>query len=250
MKKSRGAHPLTPAVWAATIALAGLGVFTAGGRALHLDDWVGRIQAVGDPIRDRLFAATGQVDPFVADRANVAREVDGSFASHAATTYWHVVGGGIFLALAPFQFVRRVRKRWPALHRWSGRFLLVLGSIAAVTGVYFGVFIPYGGDPERPIVAAVGAIFLVAATRAFLAARRRDFDRHREWIIRAFAAGIGISAVRVIAVPIDLLLTPRGFSQKEIFPIVIAAGWFVTLAAAEWWLRATRRQGSVPEAAG
>jgi uncharacterized membrane protein len=241
MTKSRGAHPLTPVVWAATIALVALGVFASGGRALHLDDWMARIQAVGDPIRNRMLAATGQVDPFAASRTEVVREVDASFSARPVTTLWHVVGGALFLALAPFQFVRRIRKRWPALHRWSGRVLLILGAIAAVSGLYFGIAAPYGGPNERVIVTVAGALFLAFATLAFVAARRREIDRHRVWIIRAFAVGIAISSIRVLALPFDLVLTPRGFTQKEIFVVVMGSGWIMTLGAAEWWIRATQR---------
>jgi hypothetical protein len=45
----------------------------------------------------------------------------------------HVVLGGVYLALAPFQFVKRIRSRHPDYHRWVGRLLVAVGLVAGVT---------------------------------------------------------------------------------------------------------------------
>jgi hypothetical protein len=42
---------------------------------------------------------------------------------------------------------------------------------------------------------------LVALSRGFAAARRREFQAHREWMLRAAAIGTGIATVRVVAFP-------------------------------------------------
>src|SRR4029077_13632531 len=34
----------------------------------------------------------------------------------------HTTFGGLALLLAPWQFITALRTRWPALHRWIGRF--------------------------------------------------------------------------------------------------------------------------------
>lgn len=41
----------------------------------------------------------------------------------------HVVLGGLYLALAPFQFIRRIRSRHLRYHRWPGRVLVSIGLV-------------------------------------------------------------------------------------------------------------------------
>jgi hypothetical protein len=54
----------------------------------------------------------------------------------------HLVLGGLYLSLAPFQFVRRIRSRHLAYHRRVGRFLVAIGMVVGVTGPVHGL-----GDP-------------------------------------------------------------------------------------------------------
>lgn len=179
-------------------------------------------------------------DPF-ADQwpAELAR-VDGRFAAHPLLIVMHSVAGGLFLLAAPLQFSARIRRRHLRWHRWSGRVLLVLGVPFVLTGMFFGVLMPYGGPGEVVLIALIGSLFLTAASRAWLAIRRREVARHREWMIRVFALAISISTVRVVAAVLDPALTPAGFHPRTIFVISIWTGWCLTLGVAELWIRRTR----------
>jgi undecaprenyl pyrophosphate phosphatase UppP len=44
----------------------------------------------------------------------------------------HVVLGGVYLALAPFQFVRRIRSRHLGYHRRVGRLLVATGVVVGL----------------------------------------------------------------------------------------------------------------------
>jgi hypothetical protein len=57
----------------------------------------------------------------------------------------HVVLGGVYLALAPFQFVKRIRSRHLGYHRWVGRLLGAVGLVAGVTALFMGFVIPFSG---------------------------------------------------------------------------------------------------------
>ena len=61
----------------------------------------------------------------------------------------HVVLGGVYLALAPFQFVRRIRSRHLGYHRRVGRLLVAIGVVVGVTALFMGLVIPFSGWPER-----------------------------------------------------------------------------------------------------
>jgi nitrate reductase gamma subunit len=54
----------------------------------------------------------------------------------------HVVLGGVYLALAPFQFVGRIRSQHLGYHRRAGRLLVAVGLVAGVTGLFLGLVIP------------------------------------------------------------------------------------------------------------
>jgi hypothetical protein len=239
--KARGAHPLTPVMWVGASILCVVGIAAAIGRSIYPDDMTTRFE----PVRTRIFEVAGRIDPLIVDRAVELAKVDGQFSSKPATTRLHVLGGALFFVLLPFQFSRRIRKRYVRFHRWSGRVLLLTGTASTIAGLSFGLLTPYAGTPEAVVVALVGAFFLVSAWLAWQAIRRRDIDLHREWVIRACAAALAISTIRLLGAPIDLWLAPMSVHPKTTFVIVLAVGWLVTIGIAEWWIRETRRQPSV-----
>lgn len=179
-------------------------------------------------------------DPFALQRPAEVARIEGRFAAHPILTLLHVLPGGIFLLVAPLQFSTWIRTRHIRFHRWSGRILLPAALVSVVTALYFGILIPYAGVGEATAIAVFGGVFLVAICRAFIAIRRHQVARHREWMIRVFAIAIAISTVRLVAVPLDLALTPAGFRPPEIFVLSLWSGWIITLGAAELWIRYTR----------
>jgi hypothetical protein len=115
--------------------------------------------------------------------------------------------------------------------------------VSALAGLYFGLLMPYGGLGDATAIAFFGGILLLSVSLAFVAIRRGQVARHREWMIRAFAIAIGISTVRVVAAVLDVALTPEGVEPPEVFALSLWTGWTVTLAAGELWIRYTRSAG-------
>ena len=233
--------PQTPplllrAIWSVVIGLVLIGVAAAIARALFPTDLI----TYAEPFRTRVLASLQITDPFAADRPAELLRVDGRFAAHPFLTLLHVVPGGILLLFAPLQFSSRVRNRHRQLHRWSGRVLMVAGIVAVAPALFFGVIIPYGGTGEAVAIVVIAGLFLLALCTAFIAIRRHQVARHREWMIRAFALALAISSVRVVASMLDAALTPAGFRPPVIFVISIWTGWMLTLGAAEVWIRYTR----------
>jgi hypothetical protein len=218
------------------VLLATIGVAAALGRGVHTADLASR----AEPYRQRLLRALDREDPSAKQRAEELQLLDRRFAAHPDATLLHILPGGLFLILAPFQFSARVRKRHIQFHRWSGRLLVAVGTIAALTGLYFGLLMPYGGLGESAAIALFGGLFLAALGKALVAIWRRDPARHREWMIRAFAIALGISTVRVVGAALDLTLTPLGLSPKAAFVLSVWTGWALTLGAAELWIARTR----------
>lgn len=227
---------LTRALWAVVALLVATGLFAAVGRTLFLDDFITR----ADAVREWTMAAMGRNDPLALQRPAEVARMDSSFAAHPRLTLLHVVPGALFLLLAPLQFSSRIRSRNPALHRWSGRILLPLLVVTLVPGMYFGIRIPYGGPGEAVAVAVFGGALLVSIVIAFVAIRRRQIARHREWMIRVFAFVVAIATQRLAFAAIDAALTPSGVAPPTQFVLSVWTAWIVTLGAAEAWIRYTR----------
>jgi len=224
------------ALWVALVALALVGVSSA----------VFRAAAVLDP---NGATARLQHQAFRAMHADesLIREDQVRFGTHATRTLLHVVPGALFLALAPLQFVRRIRERHLQFHRWLGRVLMIAVVVSAVSSFYFGLVIPVGGVGEAAAIAVFGALMLFAVARGYIAARRGDVAPHRAWMIRAFAVAIGVSTIRVVALVVQLIAPPR---PEQLVVISFWTGWLLTLGVAELWIRLTSTSARTYNSAG
>jgi hypothetical protein len=227
---------LTQTLWAVAVVLVIVGAAAAVSRVFFADDAITRVEAV----RQWVIDALQREDPFAAQRPAELALIDGKFAANRLLTLWHVVPGGIFLLFAPLQFSTWIRTRYLRLHRWSGRLLLPAVVVSVLPGMYFGILMPYGGPTEAVMIAAAGGLLMIAVWRGFVAIRRRQLARHREWMIRVFAVVIAISTVRVIGLPVDVALTPEGIRPPTVFTLALWTAWIITLSAAELWIRYTR----------
>lgn len=104
----------------------------------------------------------------------------------------HFLAGTVVLVLGPMQFMPGMRRRWPALHRWTGR--IYLGA-AALTGVGGLVYLALRGAVGGPVMTLgfgiYGVLMLLATAQTYRHARARRLDAHRAWAIRLFTLGLG-----------------------------------------------------------
>jgi uncharacterized membrane protein len=159
----------------------------------------------------------------------------------------HVALGGVYLALAPFQFVRRIRSRHLNYHRWAGRMLVSFGLVIGLSALFMALVIPKGGWSERVVIGLFGSLFLFALIKGFLYIRAGRVALHREWMIRAFAVGLAIATARLIFFP-ALLITMADPSEKRfgtLLVVSLAVAFVVHASVAELWIRSTRRSGAL-----
>jgi uncharacterized membrane protein len=225
------------ALWSGILLLILVGVAATVNRTVHVTDAAVRLELA----RQRILPSTPRFIPDPAARMREVTDFDAPFALHPRTARLHVLTGAAFLLLAPLQFVTPIRRRYARVHRWTGRALLVFGCLTGLSGLYFGLLMPFAGPRESAAIALAGGLFFLSMARAFLAIRAGEVARHREWMIRAFAVAVGISTVRVMGGILDTTLTPAGFSVREIFVGSVWLGWVVTVATAEIWIRRTRQ---------
>ena len=110
----------------------------------------------------------------------------------------HMILGGVITFLAPFQLITALRKRYPIVHRWSGRIIATAAIVTAFGGlIYIAMRGTIGGTPMDAGFALYGGLTLLAAVRTWQLARRRDFARHRIWALRLLSLAIASWLYRV-----------------------------------------------------
>ena len=110
----------------------------------------------------------------------------------------HMLAGAAITGLAPLQILGPVRRRWPGLHRWSGRLVVACAGAAALGGLAFVALRgTIGGPPMDAGFATYGALTLLAAVETARHARAGRTERHRAWALRLFALAMASWLYRV-----------------------------------------------------
>ncbi|BCB90277.1 DUF2306 domain-containing protein [Phytohabitans suffuscus] len=163
------------------------------------------------------------------------------FVADPVPVVLHIVGAVVYSLVGAFQFVPSLRRyRW---HRWAGRVLVPCGLTVALTGLWmtFAYDLP---AHDNAIVNGERVVFGSAMALAILlglaAALRRDFTRHRAWMVRGYAIGLGAGTQAFTHAPYLLVSggeQPGGNGRA----VLMLAGWVINLAVAEWFLRRPNR---------
>ncbi len=166
------------------------------------------------------------------------------YLAHPWQTLAHCVTGLIFAVLGPLQFVAPLRRKFPLIHRISGRIFLPVGIVSGVAAFAMGLSFPVWGAKHNVAIVVVSSAFMVFAfVNAFRLVRARQYARHREWMMRGFATGLGVALFRV---GLNDVLPPLGYDFNQAWDIVMVASFPLILAAAEAWIRLTRPVRSAP----
>jgi hypothetical protein len=174
--------------------------------------------------------------PHLAHGTQPMEDADRAYVEHPWLAYLHIAPGVLYLLGAPLQLAYRVRSRHYALHRRLGRVLLAAALLSGVFAVVFGVMFSFGGAGEAAASVVFGGWFVGCLVVAFGAVRRNDIVRHRRWMIRAFAVGIGVGTIRIWII----LLTELGVLElKESFAPAFWVSFATHVLVAEWWVRTT-----------
>jgi uncharacterized membrane protein len=176
---------------------------------------------------------------FGGGHSNPAAALDAGFARHMALTLIHILPGSLFLALGALQFMTSIRQKHLQFHRWSGRFLVVLGIVIGTTALVMSYTMNIGGPNETAATTLFAIIFLICLIKAYLHIRRTEVARHREWMIRAYAVALGVAATRPI---VGMFFALRRLTPHEFFGIAFWLGFTITFLAGEAWIDYTRNR--------
>lgn len=152
----------------------------------------------------------------------------------------HIVSSLIYCLLGAFQFAPGFRQKHRNWHRKSGRFLAALGLTSALSGLWMTLYYPAASNDGpalfyiRLIVAPAMTVFLFLGVRAVM---RKEFMSHGEWMLRAYALGLGAGTQVFTHVAWSLAVgTPFGASRDA----MMGLGWLINYALAEWIIQRSR----------
>lgn len=150
--------------------------------------------------------------------------------------FLHSLTGVLFGVLGPLQFVRALRLRYGALHRLAGRVFVLSGAGLALSGLTLLLKVDSITTGLLDAARGVFGLALIAAlVLGVVAARARDMPRHRKWMIRAYAVGMGTGIVALVMFPIYLITGEpvTGLAAD----IVVVGMWLLNIAMGEWVVR-------------
>jgi uncharacterized membrane protein len=150
--------------------------------------------------------------------------------------FMHVLGGATFGILGPIQFGRVLMRKYGLLHRVMGHVFVAAGAMISLSSLsllwHFPDAYSVAVSSGRLLFGIALGVALAIATQAI---RKRDFARHRNWMIRAYAIGMGATAVSMVFFPIYVITgkPPTGIVSD----IVFLGSWTACVAFAERLVR-------------
>ena len=150
----------------------------------------------------------------------------------------HVLCGMLALLMGPFQFVRRLRRRFVPVHRACGAVYLASATGLGLTGLILAPTAYTGlGASVAFALLGLGTLFTTwTALRMVLAGR---YGEHRRWMIRSFSLIMAGVMLRVW-MPLYTGLASLGlvdFSYETAYAAVAWLCWVPNLLIALWITR-------------
>lgn len=181
----------------------------------------------------------------VADPEAVYNDFDIRYVQLALASWLHLLPALVIAVTGPLQFIRTIRKRWPGWHRVSGRLYIVTGFIGAASGFVIGGLNPFlgldgPGFNEAMATTVFAAFIMWALYSAYAAVRRRDFVRHREWMVRSWSLMMAIATERIL---LGIFQATTDIDMGILFGATFWMAGVINVAAAEVWIHLTRTPG-------
>jgi len=164
-------------------------------------------------------------------------EANARFFAAPVPVVLHIFGASLFLVLGAFQFDGVLRRKRPGWHRAAGRLIVPCGLTAALSGVWMALFYDLPAEDEGILTVVrvfFGSAMAAALILGFAAIRRRDYARHRAWMIRGYAIGLGAGTQAFTLTSVLLWQNPPDSLGRVVGH---TAGWLINLAVAEWIIR-------------
>jgi uncharacterized membrane protein len=151
------------------------------------------------------------------------------FALPSAYLMAHTFGGAVALMMVPLQFW--LVKRHRGLHRLAGR-VYVVAVLVSTLGGYIIAVDAFGGLISTAGLTLLASLWWSSTLLAVWYAKKGQYTRHREWMIRSAALTTAAITLRLMSPPLHMALDPVT-AQQTLYWV----SWIFNLAVVEWWIR-------------
>lgn len=141
----------------------------------------------------------------------------------------------IFLLIAGFtQFSSVIRKRFKQIHRSFGwMYIGVILLAAAPSGLVMG-WHANGGIYSKIAFVLLGVLWILTTIMALFFAIKKNWNKHRDFMIRSFALTLSAITLRLWKWIIVALFSPP---PMDVYRIVAWLGWVLNLIIAEYIIK-------------
>lgn len=139
----------------------------------------------------------------------------------------HVTCGGLALLSGPWQLMRRLRARYPLLHRTTGYSYVGAVALAGIAGLVMGPG-AWAGPVAQLGFTSLAIGWLTTTALGLHRILSRDRDGHRLWMTRSFALAFAAVSLRLQFPLLDAL----GVEQSIAYQIVAWSSWVPNLLVA------------------
>lgn len=144
----------------------------------------------------------------------------------------HFIGGAVALVAGAFQVNSRLRARYLAAHRWTGRVYLLAVLAGGIAGFALALD-SFAGPVARWGFGMLAVLWLGTSAMAYRCIRRRDIGAHRAWMTRSYALTLAAVTLRIY-LPASQV---AGIPIMVAYPAIAWLCWVPNLAVAEWLVR-------------
>lgn len=153
-----------------------------------------------------------------------------------AAFYIHISSSILVVLIGPFQFVRKLRTRYPKWHRAMGK--IYVGAIlflAAPSGLYMALY-ANGGIWAQVGFTLLSLLWFSTTFLAYKRVRELKISQHQKWMLRSYALSFSAITLRLYVPIFSLYL---GMEHDFVVQITAWVNWIPNLLVAEWIIRRT-----------
>lgn len=156
------------------------------------------------------------------------------FLASPISTFIHIISAILYSLLGALQFSKSARRKWPHWHKKTGKALVAIATLVAVTGIWMTWNYPVANHDSSLVFIArlvVGFLMLSFIALGTQAIRIRNFNAHGNWMIRAYALAMGAGTHVFTHIPSMIFPSLQGETNRT---IAMISGWVINIAVAEW----------------
>ena len=160
------------------------------------------------------------------------------FLSAPLPALLHIGPSMVCSLLGALQFAAGFRRRHPRWHRLAGRILVPAGLAVSISGLWMALAYPWPqGDGVGVFVERLlfGSAMLATMLLGVYALWRRRFIQHGQWMLRAYAIGMGAGTQVFTHLPWFLFVDAKPGETAR--TVMMGLGWVINIIVAEWIIR-------------